>query len=88
VVLGQHLTGEADVTAMHVEKLISTGVSQEDIAVISPYNLQVATVFCVLQLSVLVITFFLVVFRSFGLTFDVTTCYWRQVLILQLVLQL
>jgi len=39
----QQLTGEANIAAMHVEKLISSGVSQDDIGVISPYNLQVAT---------------------------------------------
>jgi len=46
VVLDNYLTGEANVTAMHVEKLISSGVSKDDIAVISPYNLQVSTEFC------------------------------------------
>ena len=45
VTLGKHVTGEANVTAMHVEKLISSGISQDDIGVISPYNLQVATVY-------------------------------------------
>ncbi|XP_078584897.1 DNA-binding protein SMUBP-2-like isoform X2 [Branchiostoma floridae x Branchiostoma japonicum] len=33
--------GEADLTRTHVERLIQSGVCQEDIAVISPYNLQV-----------------------------------------------
>ncbi|KAI8505943.1 DNA-binding protein SMUBP-2 [Branchiostoma belcheri] len=33
--------GEADLTRTHVERLINSGVCQEDIAVISPYNLQV-----------------------------------------------
>lgn len=33
--------GEADLVAIHVERLISSGVSASDIAVISPYNLQV-----------------------------------------------
>ncbi|CAC5372834.1 IGHMBP2 [Mytilus coruscus] len=33
--------GEADIVATHVEKLISYGLKQDDIAVIAPYNLQV-----------------------------------------------
>ncbi|XP_067663777.1 DNA-binding protein SMUBP-2-like [Haliotis asinina] len=33
--------GEADIVASHVEKLISSGLRPEDIAVIAPYNLQV-----------------------------------------------
>lgn len=33
--------GEADTVSCHVEKLISHGLKQEDIAVIAPYNLQV-----------------------------------------------
>jgi len=46
LIIGRRLTGEADVTAMHVEKLISSGLSQDNIAVISPYNLQVLAVQC------------------------------------------
>lgn len=33
--------GEADLVAIHVESLIKSGVKSQDIAVISPYNLQV-----------------------------------------------
>lgn len=33
--------GEADLVSLHVERLISSGVKAADIAVISPYNLQV-----------------------------------------------
>ncbi|XP_046352610.1 DNA-binding protein SMUBP-2-like [Haliotis rufescens] len=33
--------GEADIVASHVEKLISSGLQPENIAVIAPYNLQV-----------------------------------------------
>jgi superfamily I DNA and/or RNA helicase len=33
--------GEADILASHVEKLVSMGLKQQDIAVIAPYNLQV-----------------------------------------------
>ena len=36
-----YLTGEADIVASHVEKLVSYGLKQQDIAVIAPYNLQV-----------------------------------------------
>lgn len=45
MIVGDRVPGEADVTAMHVQKLISSGISQDDVAVISPYNLQVATLF-------------------------------------------
>lgn len=38
------LSGEADIVSNHVEKLISYGLKQEDIAVIAPYNLQVCHV--------------------------------------------
>ena len=34
-------SGEADILASHVEKLVSMGLKQQDIAVIAPYNLQV-----------------------------------------------
>ncbi|OWF38482.1 DNA-binding protein SMUBP-2-like [Mizuhopecten yessoensis] len=33
--------GEADIVSSHVERLITIGVKQQDIAVIAPYNLQV-----------------------------------------------
>ncbi|KAL4229741.1 DNA-binding protein SMUBP-2 [Mactra antiquata] len=33
--------GEADLVYIHIEKLISSGVKQQDVAVIAPYNLQV-----------------------------------------------
>ena len=33
--------GEADLVAIHVESLVEAGVNSQDIAVISPYNLQV-----------------------------------------------
>ncbi|WAR00145.1 SMBP2-like protein [Mya arenaria] len=36
--------GEADIVKLHVEKLIESGLKQEDIAVIAPYNLQVELV--------------------------------------------
>jgi len=36
--------GEADLVTAHVDRLISVGVSPQDIAVIAPYNLQVTTV--------------------------------------------
>ncbi|XP_053400098.1 DNA-binding protein SMUBP-2-like [Mercenaria mercenaria] len=36
--------GEADLVSANVEKLLSCGVNQEDIAVIAPYNLQVELV--------------------------------------------
>ena len=33
--------GEADVVAAHIEGLVESGVKQQDIGVITPYNLQV-----------------------------------------------
>ena len=34
--------GEADVVAGHIERLVESGVKQQDIGVITPYNLQVS----------------------------------------------
>ena len=33
--------GEVDLACVHIEKLIASGVPQDEIAVIAPYNLQV-----------------------------------------------
>ena len=64
VVLDNYLTGEANVTAMHVEKLISSGVSKDDIAVISPYNLQVSTEFCGYQSECVICSIFVSLFSQ------------------------
>ncbi len=44
-------SGEIDLAVVHIEKLIKSGLSQEDIAVIAPYNLQVSINFIIKRMS-------------------------------------
>ncbi len=56
------ILGEAKLAYVHVKQLLEGGISQKDIAVISPYNLQVCILVCTVTIVYITVVFIVAFF--------------------------